>query len=390
MSKSENFFKEMVGFRDFSQFAQPDVYKPLPSEWYVVITDIVDSTLAIEQGKYKEVNSVSTASMIAVQNVFGSIELPFVFGGDGATLCIPSSQMNSVKAALSASRKLARQSFGLELRIGLVPVKAIEKKNLQVLIAKYLPSDHLKQAMFLGDGLGYAKFLVKEKKQYLLNDEIVPKGNFEGFECRWNEIPSPNEETISLMIKSLDRHVNTKKKRYEEILKKIDEIYGKEKDCHPLRLNNLSLTLSLKKLLVEARIRTPFESKWSRFKYLLKLLFLALAGKYLMSKGVKSDDVDWGQYKQNFIANTDYRKFDETLRMVICGTQKQRKQLVDYLTTHYQDKKIVFGVHESPGAIVTCMIKDYDKEHMHFLDGANGGYAIASKKMKRQLKELNL
>lgn len=391
----ERFFEELVGFKDFSQFTQLEFYKPLPKEWFIAITDIKGSTQAIQQGLYKEVNSISTASMIAVLNTFDSVEIPYVFGGDGATICIPPSKLDSVKSALAASRELAQKSFGLHLRVGLVPMHVIEDKNLQVLVGKYQPSEHFKQAMFHGEGLSYAETLIKNKQldnPYLLEEDILPQGSFQGFECRWNEIPSAHEETITLMIKSLDESTEVGQNLYKDILQKIEQIYGEEKEFHPLRLTNLCLTSSLKKLLIETRIQTSCEIGFMGLKstfYLLKLWLLTLLGRYLMAKGIKTENVDWSKYKQTFINNTDYRKFDETLRMVICGNLKQRTALITYLDKLYQSRKIVYGLHQAPSAIVTCMISDYDKKHIHFLDGANGGYAMAAKQMKQQLKEVD-
>jgi hypothetical protein len=40
--------------------------------------------------------------------------------------------------------------------------------------------------------------------------------------------------------------------------------------------------------------------------------------------------------------------------------------------------------------LITCIVADYDKEHVHFLDGANGGYTIAAKELKRQLIDLGM
>jgi len=107
-----------------------------------------------------------------------------------------------------------------------------------------------------------------------------------------------------------------------------------------------------------------------------------------MANNVKTKNVDWGQYKQQLIVNTDYRKFDETLRMIISGTLEQRKRLDAYLEKLHNERKIVYGIHASPGAIITCMIFNYDTDHVHFLDASDGGYAMAAKEMKRQLKEL--
>jgi hypothetical protein len=46
----------------------------------------------------------------------------------------------------------------------------------------------------------------------------------------------------------------------------------------------------------------------------------------------------------------------------------------------------VFGVHAAEAALMTCIITDLQANHVHFVDGANGGYALAAKQMKAQLR----
>jgi hypothetical protein len=392
MSSSDNFYKQLVSFTDFSQFTQLQWYSTLPSEWFVVITDIQNSTKAIEEGLYKEVNSVCAASIVALLNAVAPLKVPYVFGGDGATLCIPPSRKHSVESALIASQQMANQLFGLHLRVGMVPMRIMQQEGHQVLVGKYQPSPHFQQAMFQGNGLRYAESLVKDpspNNPYRLSESrIEAKGNFEGFECRWNEVPSAHEETVAIMVQVREPGISSETTLYKEVSQKILAIYGPEKDHHPVQSAQLTLASSLKKLSLEARIRTCFETRWKRLMYTLQIGFLVYLGKFLMLKNVKTKHVDWGQYKQNLIANTDYRKFDETLRMIISGTVEQRKQLVAYLEKLHNGGKIVYGIHASPGAIITCMIFNYDTDHIHFLDGSNGGYAMAAKEMKLQLKEL--
>ena len=42
--------------------------------------------------------------------------------------------------------------------------------------------------------------------------------------------------------------------------------------------------------------------------------------------------------------------------------------------------------HTSETALMTCVIDGYDGNHVHFVDGADGGYALAAKQLKAQLK----
>ena len=103
-----------------------------------------------------------------------------------------------------------------------------------------------------------------------------------------------------------------------------------------------------------------------------------------MKNKVKTDTNDWGVYKSRLIENTDYRKFDDTLRMVLSGTKKQRDLLTDFLENEHRMGKLVYGLHPSDSAIITCVVFNYETEHIHFLDGSNGGYALAAQKMKKQ------
>ena len=109
-----------------------------------------------------------------------------------------------------------------------------------------------------------------------------------------------------------------------------------------------------------------------------------------MSKNIETESVDWGHYKQRLITNTDYRKFDEVLRMVISGTRDQRQQLETYLSSLLNQRQVVYGLHASSAAVITCMVFDYGDDHIHFLDGSDGGYAMAAKSMKKQLADIQM
>jgi len=392
MTTTDKFYEHLEGFAEFSQFTQLEWYRPLPSAWFVLITDVKGSTTAIEEGLYKEVNSLGAASIVALLNAVAPLKVPYVFGGDGATICIPPSSKAAAESALVAAKQMAKNNFGLDLRIGMIAMSDIEAAGHQILVGKYQPTAHFQQAMFQGDGLSHAESLIKDPKidnPYIISEEQVEaNGSFEGFECRWNEIPSPHEETVAILVKALEKEIAATEIIYHEVSQKILELYGDEREHHPLRMENLSLTNSVKKLSNEVKVRATSLNLWNHCRYTLKLEFLSCLGRYFMHKKVKTENTDWGQYKQSLIANTDYRKFDEVLRMIISGDLKQRQQLTAYLDQLRDERKIVFGIHASAKALMTCLVFNYENDHIHFLDGSDGGYALAAKDMKQQLNEL--
>ena len=135
----------------------------------------------------------------------------------------------------------------------------------------------------------------------------------------------------------------------------------------------------------ETMVRAAHRPMPVKMAYLMRTLVLTLLGKWLMAQGAKRDNADWGGYKGSLIANSDYRKFDEVLRMVIAGTAAQRQNLRTFLERQHRAGRLVFGLNAAPTALLTCIVTNYDKEHVHFLDGSRGGYALAAREMKRQL-----
>lgn len=390
MTTSENFYDNLPGFKEFNKFVDASLYKKLPEDWHIAVADVEGSTKEISAGRYREVNSVGAASIAAVLNAVKPVKIPFVFGGDGAVFCVPSYKLQEVQSALLASKKLAEESFKMKLRVGTVPIIDLLEKGFKVHAAKYQPTDHYQQTMFRGKGISEAERMVKldtTGKYTIDENKIKPIGSFEGFECRWSEIPSPHEETINLLVQSL-KEENDSGSIYTEITKRIIQLYGEEENHHPIRKELLSLSFSFKKLYSEASIRTTTVNNFRRILYIARLMFLNLIGKWYMFKNKKTKNTDWGKYRDRLITNTDFRKFDDALRMVIAGTKVQRARLTFYLEQLRLQGKIVYGIHSSPNSIVTCLVEDYNLEHAHFLDGSAGGYAMAALKLKEQLKEI--
>src|SRR6185503_11264421 len=97
---SEAFFAALPEVRAFEEVAEPRHYADAPASWLVVLTDVRGSTAAIEAGRYRDVNAVGVASIIALRNAMPDLELPYVFGGDGATVLVPASRAEAAAAAL--------------------------------------------------------------------------------------------------------------------------------------------------------------------------------------------------------------------------------------------------------------------------------------------------
>ena len=72
---NQQFYANLPFFEDFPDVAKLDQYTPLPEDWLILNSDVVGSTLAIEAGRYKEVNMVGAASIMCVLNVCEGLQV---------------------------------------------------------------------------------------------------------------------------------------------------------------------------------------------------------------------------------------------------------------------------------------------------------------------------
>lgn len=368
----KTFYETLQPIEHITQITEPQHYVAVPDDWWVAASDVVSSTKAIEHGRYKDVNAVAAACITAMLNVAQQGDIPFVFGGDGASVLVPPAMKTDAEAALRGTRALAQEQFGLDLRVGMVPVADIYAAGYRMDVAKHKIAEDYQQAVFTGGGLSHAERLLKADERYQLSEDGDATADFFGLECRWQEINSPYEETVSLIIQSNTDDTAV----YAEILSAIEQIYGDPTRRHPISLNHLKMTFNPNLLQVEAKIRQG-ETSWRVFR---RMIIGSLKAWFAMRFNIGQ----WGTYKDGLIATTDNEKFDDALRMTISGTANQRVQLVELLHQQYRAGNIMYGVHAAPYALMTCIVFDYFGRQVHFIDSGEGGYALAAKQMKAQ------
>src|SRR4051794_41972788 len=99
---SETFYGSIPVFRGFTKLMDPALYSPLPDDWSIGIADIVESTKAIAQARYKAVNMAGAAVIAAVTNALEGRGVSFLFGGGGASFCVWPGGFGGARGALGA------------------------------------------------------------------------------------------------------------------------------------------------------------------------------------------------------------------------------------------------------------------------------------------------
>jgi Protein of unknown function (DUF3095) len=128
MQESADFYSRLPIFDGFASIVDPSRYQPVPDDWLIGLADVVRSTEAIEIGSYKAVNTAGAAVIAAVTNALQGREIPFVFGGDGASFALSAGDEAIARAALATTAAWVRDELGLELRVALVPVAVVREQ----------------------------------------------------------------------------------------------------------------------------------------------------------------------------------------------------------------------------------------------------------------------
>jgi Protein of unknown function (DUF3095) len=381
-----DFYHSLPVFIEFSLVLDPTLYRPLPPGWLVGMADVVGSTKAIAAGRYKAVNMAGASVIAAVSNAIGRMDYPFVFGGDGASFAVAPEHATAVARALAATAAWTQGDLGLTLRVALVPVETVRAAGHDVAVARYAPSPHVSYAMFSGGGL---TFVEKEMKRGAIALEPAPAGSrpdLTGLSCRWAPIVASRGTILSLIVMPA---VPAGDPRFRAL---VDEIFGLlaqvERAGHPIPLSGPPMRWPPKGIDLEARA-SRLEGQ-SLFWLKARLMAFTLMAAMFFWTGRRAGAFDPAKYTAETVVNTDFCKFDDGLRLTIDCTTEWADKLEVVLRQAEEGGIIRFGTHRQSEAQITCIVPSaVQSDHIHFVDGASGGYAAAAQRLKSAMTKEN-
>lgn len=376
---SENFYRTLPGYRKFNGITDADNYRPVPDDWWVCVTDIRDSSSAIAEGRYRDINKIGAATITTVLNIPDLSEVPFTFGGDGAAVLVPGSALETVKRELASLRELAKDQFSLDLRAGAIAVREIRQANYNLEVAKFQLNQNQSIATFRGGGLGYAEKQIKEfRDEYSIKADPGDGFSLEGLSCRWKPIPNQKGTILSVLVRARSEQPEDV---YRSILRDLDGILedGLSK-TNPIKRPGMNYRSIRDSLRDEFRYHdSPFS-----LAFVWRVLEIILAVS-VFQFGLNPGVLDTEKYHNEMQEQSDHRKFDEMLRFIADCSHDEREAVESYLESRRRDGEIYYGLHQSENSLMTCYVTNVnDGNHIHFLDGSEGGYAMAAQQLKAQ------
>ncbi|OAE99652.1 hypothetical protein AYJ54_32715 [Bradyrhizobium centrolobii] len=249
---------------------------------------------------------------------------------------------------------------------------------MDVLVARFAPSSNVTYAMFDGGGLAWAERKLKQGGYTFPRAPMGVTADLTGLSCRFAPIGTKHGVILSLIVVPRDDPTSF----VEFIQELLRTLRSNELGLHPLPVGGPPPARTgdhLDHAIKKGSRKMPFAA-WAA-KGLRGIL--ARVGTPL---GVPVGGSHDAQFRQELVENTDYRKFDDGLRMTVdCSSE-----LADVLDARLEEAQrrgaCFFGTHRQLAANLTCFVPSPTRaNHVHFVDGASGGYAFAAANLKRNV-----
>ena len=183
-------------------------------------------------------------------------------------------------------------------------------------------------------------------------------------------ISANNEMFVTTDSGSNWKFINDKK-----VIDKIDKIYGQPQTRTPISTTRLKLKATIKKISEEMKVKMGGR----RPLLILKTWITTLLGTlYFKTKSGKD-------YLMQLVDFSDTLVIDGKINTVISGTTRQRELLETALNELEQNNEIHYGLFVSKESVMSCYVRSMDNNHVHFVDGSDGGYTKAAGVLKEKL-----
>ena len=376
-SGSDAFYGRIPPFRNFTRLMEPSLYLPLPNDWFVGVADIVESTKAIAAKRYKAVNMAGAAVIAGVTNALKGREFPFVFGGDGAGFAVAPGDLEHAREALAATATWVREDLDLVMRVALVEVATIRAQGVDVRVARFGPSANLSYAMFSGGGLGWAEAAMKRGEFAVLPAPPGTQPDLSGLSCRFEEIPTTRGLILSVLVLPA---AGADPLAFREVIEDVIRLVEDSPDSgRPVPPGGPPLKWPPQGVDYEARAARGGPLAVRR----AVVLGITLWAYLVMRFGIRVGNFVPGNYVHQVVENSDFRKYDDGLRMILDCSEELQTELTERLAEAAKKGIVRYGLHAQGAAMMTCFTPSVMRaDHVHFIDGARGGYASAATALK--------
>jgi hypothetical protein len=265
----------------------------------------------------------------------------------------------------------------------MVRMSDIRAAGYDVTVARFQPSPGVDYAMFSGGGLSWAETRMKEGKHQLPEAPAGTQPDLTGLSCRWSHMPSRSGVIASIVITPCE---DIPGPAFSALARQILTLaHGLEHDGHPAEATGPGVDWPPAGATLEAHAQ---RGTGSLGKARRKALFESFVAWALIKTGIRLGGFDARRYRRVVGANADYRKFEDGLKMTLDCDPATLENIERLLRQAEADDIVRFGIHTQSEAMMTCIVPSIlNDDHVHFIDGASGGYTAAAQSIKSAARQ---
>ncbi|HJZ21100.1 MAG TPA: DUF3095 family protein, partial [Bradyrhizobium sp.] len=249
---------------------------------------------------------------------------------------------------------------------------------LDVRVARFGPSPNLSYAMFSGGGLGWAEAAMKRGEFAVAAAPSGTQPDLSGLSCRFEEIPATRGLILSVLVVAAR---GADPAAFRRVIEDVVALVERSPDAgRPVPPGGPPLKWPPAGMEYEARAGRHGASL---FKRRATVLAFTLYAYLLLRFDIKIAGFEPKTYVQQVVENSDFRKYDDGLRMILDCTEELERALTQRLSTAAAAGVVRYGLYRQDAAMMTCFTPSaLRSDHVHFIDGARGGYASAATALK--------
>jgi hypothetical protein len=231
--------------------------------------------------------------------------------------------------------------------------------------------------MFSGGGLGWTDAAMKRGEFAVPAAPSGTQPDLSGLSCRFEEIPSARGVILSVLVVPVQAADPV---AFRRLIEDVIAMVERSPDAaRPVPPGGPPLRWPPAGIEFEARAQRGGPLLKRRAAVLAHTLFAYL----IMRFGIRVGGFVPKTYVQQVVENSDFRKYDDGLRMVLDCTPELERALTQRLASAASAGVVRYGVHRQDAAMMTCFTPSaLRSDHVHFIDGARGGYASAATALK--------
>ena len=364
-----------ISLSDVDNLADISRYQKINDEEILILADIENSTNAIVNGKYKNVN-ISTTQCIAAVRKTCEKPLKIQHGGDGFILVAHVSDLFKIAGIMTEMREQILEDFNLNMRCAFWNSSELGRLSVSLHYSSFAFDGGNLQWQFHSNDIQKLEQLMRDGANSIYKLLEKEKPDITGFRCDFAPL---SKEGASYGCCIVDFSSMDLTERFISIRKILELIVTANQNgfAPPFKTNDLVWQTDKSELI-------GFATRTIYYRYRVLFGFVYRIFNRVGLHWSNRWSASLFQNLHRLPLSTDFIKYDGQLKFIVCISDRHKETFLNGLNSlskHYQFK---VGFHWSSRAVITCSV-NLENGNLHFIDGEDGGLTLASKQLKKLL-----